>query len=141
MAKQNSTTPAITGEAAQQAFNDLAVSGESAVSFEQAFDMLENCNPEQLQELTQEYFSFDKPGQIISFVVEGFDTATIQAKPVEVVKLRSKDHAAFINGDKVLVSSCKRLKLLPAWIRVEYKGDIKNATGTYKNLIVKTFPG
>lgn len=129
-----------TTQDAAETFNQLAVQGNAALTYDQAFEMMENADDKDLQALTSDYFAFDKPGQVVSFVVLGFDTATLQGKQVEVVKLADKEGKQSINGDKVLVSSCKRLSILPAYIRVTYVKDIKNATGTYKDLLVKTFP-
>jgi hypothetical protein len=131
-------TKAIAPHEAQDAFNDLITTGHSKLTYEEAFDALDETESG-LVDLTQDYFTFDKPGQEISFVVEGFDMVMLAGKQVEVVKLRNREGQALINGDKVLVSSCKRLTRLPAWVKVCYKNDTKNAAGTYKNLIVRTF--
>lgn len=118
--------------------NSLVLGAEpSGVSLDQAFDIMMS-DKANLESLSSEYFKFDKKGEY-GFIVEGFDTVTIQEKPVEIVKLRDREGKQLINGDKVLVSACKRLKQLPAFVKVTYKADIKNATGTYKDLEIQTF--
>lgn len=128
-------------EKAGTALNELMLRGETStgLTYEQAFEILENADPAKMVDLSQEYFKFEKPGTFF-FVVEGIVEAEMQDKKIEVVKLRDKDGAAFINGDKVLVSSCKRLEQLPAGVRITYEGDVKNAKGTYKAITVKAFP-
>jgi hypothetical protein len=125
---------------AAESFNALATTGDAPLTYDQAFEMMEKADDKELQALSSDYFTFSKIGEKVSFVVLGFDTATIQGKSVEVVKLADKDGKQYINGDKVLVSSSKRLQVLPAYIRVEYVKDVKTPVGTYKDLLVKTFP-
>jgi len=130
MAKQN-----LTGE---QINNSLVLGSEpSGVSYGEAFDIMMKDNAN-LESLSSEYFKFEKKG-MYGFVVEGIETTDIGDKKVEIVKLRDKEGRQLVNGDKVLVSACKRLKQIPAFIKVTYKSDIKNATGTYKDLEVHTF--
>lgn len=118
--------------------NSLVLGAEQyGVSIEQAFDIMMS-DTANLESLSSEYFKFEKKGEY-GFIVEGFDTVSIQDKPVDIIKLRDREGRQLINGDKVLVSACKRLKQLPAFVKVTYKGDIKNATGTYKDLEIQTF--
>lgn len=139
---KKTATKDLTPAQAQDALNEIAITGESSagVTFEQAMELLEQANPDALQELTSEYFTFEKKDVVHHFMVLGLETAQIKGKNVEVVKLKDKSGNVNINGDKVLVSACRRLQQLPAYIRVVYTGDTKTAEGTYKNLTVKTFP-
>lgn len=130
----------ISVEQAQEAFNQLATTGNAPVSFEEAFDILNGTPDAALTELAASYFSFDKVGQVEGFVVEGFNTMEKDGKKVEIVQLRNRDGESFVNGDKVLVSACKRLGQLPMFVKVTYRKDIKSDKGTYKDLSVKTFP-
>lgn len=125
---------------AQETFNDLMVKGDAPLKFDEAFEMLDNAPDAVLVSVSQDYFTFEKKDTPVSFVVEKIGTTTMQGKEVEVVYLRTKDGQSYVNGDKVLVSSCKRLNQLPAWIKVTYTGDTKTSVGSYKNLTVKTFP-
>lgn len=134
------TTKKATAADAAETFNALATTGDAPLTYDQAFEMLDKADDRELQSLSSDYFTFDEVGQKVSFIATGFDTATIQGKDVEVVKLSDKDGKSYINGDKVLVSACKRLSILPAYVRIEYVKDIKNKVGTYKDLAVKTFP-
>lgn len=136
--KKQETAPEKAAQAAE-VFNKLATTGTAAMTYEQAFEMLENTPTKYLVSLSQEYFKFPKIG-VYSFIAEGLSHVEMQGKNIEVVKLRDKEGTAFINGDKVLVSAVKRLEVLPAFIRVDYTGDKKNATGSYKELEVTTFP-
>lgn len=129
-----------TLEQAASAFNDLAVKGTAPLTYDEAFEMLDKTDDKLLESLATEYFTFDKIGQTESFVVEGLDVTSMQGKQVSIVKLRKKDGSSCVNADKVLVSSCERLKTLPAYIRVKYVGDKKSSVGEYKDLSVKTFP-
>lgn len=130
----------ISLEEAQEAFNRLATTGNASVTFEEAFDLLDGANDNALQELAAGYFTFEKVGETTGFVVEGFDTFQKDGKTVEVVKLRNRNGESFVNGDKVLVSACKRLGWLPMFVKVHYRGDLKSDKGSYKDLSVKTFP-
>lgn len=126
-------------ENATDALNDLMVRGETnkGLTYEQCFQILETADPARMKDLSQEYFKFDKQGDY-DFIFEGFSEAELQGKKIEVVRLRDKEGSAFINGDKVLVSSCKRLESTPAFIKVSFTGTTKNAAGTYKNLTVRS---
>ena len=132
MAKENKVT-------GQQVNNSLVLGGEAVegVTFEQAFDIMMSDSAN-LESLSTEYFKFEKKAEY-GFIVERIETAVINEKQVQIVKLRDKEGRQLINGDKVLVSACSRLKQLPSFIKVKYKGDIKNNTGTYKDLEVLTF--
>lgn len=127
-------------EQAQNAFNQLATTGNAPVSFSEAFDLLDGAPEAALQELAASYYTFEKVGETVGFVVEGFTMMEKDGKQIEVAQLRNRDGESFINGDKVLVSACKRLGQLPMFIRVTYRKDIKSDKGTYKDLSVKTFP-
>jgi hypothetical protein len=128
-----------TAEQAQDAIYDLAVTGSSAITFDEAFELLEGADEKGFVELTSEYFNFDTKGTY-NFLCEGISEATIDGKTIEIVKLRNKEGKQLINGNAVLVNSCKRLTVLPAYIRVNYVGEIKNAKGTYKDLQILTLP-
>lgn len=125
---------------AQETFNQLITGQTAPLTFEQAFDMLATSPDAALSELAVEYFSFDKPGQVVNFVVEGHGSFEKDGKIVEVVNLRDREGKQYINGDKVLVSATKRLNQLPAFVKVTYVKDQKSDKGTYKELSVKTFP-
>lgn len=128
----------LTAAEAQDAVADLIVKGDAPITWEQAFDLMESENAG-LVDLTSEYLTFETVGEIQSLVVMGFDFATFQGKQVEVVKVKDRAGNSLINGDKVFVSSCKRLTQLPAWVKVTYVADVKNTQGTYKSLKVQTF--
>jgi hypothetical protein len=135
-----------SGEQANETFNELITTGNSkaGLSYEEAFEVMEKCPDEVLTSVGgAEYFSFDAKdkGKTFGFICERTDgTATIQDKTFDVVHIRGKAGDLFINGDKLLVKACKELKQLPVYIRVTYVDDVRNATGVYKKLDVKTFP-
>lgn len=118
-------------------FNELATVGTSALTFDQAFKMLKEAKADEMISLSKEYFSFPKPGKYF-FVVSGFGEFVKDGKVVPVVELTDESKNNFINGDKMLYSSCKRLSILPAFIAVDYTGDEKGELGTYKKLNVST---
>ena len=131
----------ISAESANEALNQLAVTGtsERGITAAEAFDILESADGSMMQDLSSEYFKFDKHGEY-HFVVESIDTALIQEKQIEVVRMKDREGNNLMNGDKLFVNGCKRLEQLPAYVRVYYTGDVKNKVGSYKTLVVKTFP-
>ncbi|HEX7904828.1 MAG TPA: hypothetical protein VF487_13210 [Chitinophagaceae bacterium] len=134
--KLSNVEPAV----AANAFNDLLVKGNSSLTYEEAFDLLDRTDDKMLVTLGADYFKFETIGQVNTFVVLAMDKIELKGKEVDVVRLQDREGKVWIAGDSVLVSSCEKLKLLPAWIKVTYNGDKKNTQGTYKDLTVKTFP-
>lgn len=132
MAKNN-----FTAEQAKDALNEIMLKGESSIglTYDQAFEILEKADSVKMKNLAVDYFNFEKPG-IFNFVFEGMDKAEMENREIDVVMLRDKEGKLFINGNAVLVNSLKKVQQLPALVRVEYKGDVKSAKGTYKDLAV-----
>jgi len=132
--------PKVSIEEANNVFNQLETTGQSAVSFEEAFEMLQNAPDGSLENLSRSYFKFDKQGDYY-FVVQGLSTMKKDDKVVEVVEMMNKEKEQFINGDQVFVTAVRKLTTIPCFVKVVYKGDVRNNKGTYKNLEVHTFSG
>lgn len=142
--KQNKNT--VTPEQANDALNELMIKGASSLglTYEQAFEILSAADQRVMQELTGEYFNFEKEGTY-HFIFEGMSLTNMAdgkggTRPVEIVKLRDKDGNILVNGNAVLVNSLKKVEQLPCYCRVIYKGDKKSGTNTYKDLQVFTLP-
>ncbi len=101
------------------------------------FDALENST--EWKEISREYFAFKEKGAYY-FKLTGLSTMEKDGKTIEVVELENKAGDLLLNGDKVLVTSCKKLNP-PVFIKVVYLEDRTTAQGTYKNLEVHAFAG
>lgn len=136
----NGKQPEISAAKLNEELNTSKLTGDPLpVTTEEAFKVFENADEKELVELTSEYFNFKTPG-VYHFIFEGMTTATLDGKVCEAVRLRDKAERTLLNANAVLVNSCKKIESIPAYIRVEYIGDVKAAGGTYKNLKVSSFP-
>ena len=125
---------------AAEAFNELAVAGESKLTFDEAFSIMENTPDDVFQEVAGSEKIVFEEGMVYNLVAERIEQTTIKGDAAEVVHLRDKDGQTYVNWDAVLISSIKKVQLLPCFIRVTCRGTIKGAKGDYKDLSVKTFP-
>jgi hypothetical protein len=129
--------PPLSSEDVKTGLNELMLTGEAknGVTYEQAFDILEKANEAQMQNIATDYFNFETKGTF-HFMFEGMDTAEIDGKVIDVVRLRNREGKCLINGNAVLVNSLRKVTTLPAMVRVVYESDGKSAKGTYKDLKV-----
>lgn len=127
MGKQNYNP----GEA-QDLMNKQLVTGESLISIEDAFKSIEKATDEMFEETTSTYFNFEKPGKYM-FIFNGTDEITIDGKTTKIVKLIDKSGAHFVNGNVVIVNQLSKLQQIPCFVRIDYLGEEKSASGTYKN--------
>lgn len=136
MAKQK-----VSAEQASQALHELMTVGTTEIpcTYDEALEILENTDPKYLQTLNAEYWKPDAVGTF-TFVFEGMDTATIDGKEVEVVKLSGKGGAKFIAGQTVLVNACKKLTTIPAFIYINYRGMKGSGQQKYMDIEVKCLP-
>ncbi len=109
------------------------------VSFDDALELFEGADGSGLEDLNAEYLNFQE-GSIYNFVATEIYNTMLDGKNVDVVKLYEKGGRTCISGATVLVSAAKRLKQLPAFMRVEVKGKKKSAAGSYFDLSIKTYP-
>jgi hypothetical protein len=132
-------------EQAREAMNNMVIGRESALTWEQAFEILEKAPDEAMNTINGQYLELEL-GKTYNVVLEGFDTISVTdkftktKKDVEVVKLRDRNNQLLLCGAATVVSSCKRVEQLPAWIRIivadkKKKGD----GGDYYDTTVKTF--
>jgi hypothetical protein len=111
------------------------------ISDAEAFALLNKADESKMELVTNSYFKFEQKGRY-TFKVLGIETAPIgrDGEEKDVVRLLTPENREVINGDSVLVSSCKNLGTLPQFIIVMYANDITNKQGTYKDLKVFKFP-
>lgn len=134
--KETKPTGAEINEKLNEAFLGLDV---LPVSKEEAFKIMAGAKIENLEELTSEYFNFEKVG-VYDFILTGFTVARIEGKEVECVTMENEKGESLINGNAVLVNSAKKVSTMPCFLKVNYVGDVKTKAGSYKNLKVYTFP-
>jgi hypothetical protein len=115
--------------------------GKTAQDHKDAFAKMAKAKDDSFTEMTSDYFKFTKIGEVALFRFVGFATTTMRDREVKVVKLVDKDGIAFINGDKMLVSSCERIEAKEAYIKVTYNKDVETETAgqSYKDLTVQVF--
>lgn len=122
--------------------NDSLVSmitrGEG-VTIEEALKALESVSDKELVAANADYLSI-KPNTVLNLVFTGMDTAMLDGKEVEIVKLRDAEKE-YIAAQAVLVSTCKKLRSQPCLIRVIVRNKLKSAKGEYFDISVLTFPG
>jgi hypothetical protein len=63
---------------------------------------------------------------------------TSEGEEREAVILIDKENKTYINGGAVLVSSCKKLKEYPAFIRIITGAKVKSEKGKYLSMEVRT---
>lgn len=144
MAKAQSTSNAVaklTPEAAQESLNNQVIGKEEThpISKADGFALMQNVKKSELQELTSQYFSFDKKGSFF-FIFYGMSKATVDGKIIDVVMLEDEQENKLINGNAVMVNALMKVETLPCYVRADYEGDVKSAKGTYKDIKVYTFP-
>lgn len=128
----------MTAQEANDAMNELALTGESAITMQEAFKIIEGADKSSLKDVSRQYFKFEEKGEYI-FLFTGFSKFSKDGQEVEVVELTDKDGNDYVNGDVMLVGACKRLTQVPAFMYIKYVEDIRSPKGSYKKLIVKTF--
>jgi hypothetical protein len=140
-------TDAVTPEQANEALNQIYLTGESTIGLteEQCLEILENTPTESLQEQTADYFDFSVAGTF-NLVFEGMSTTTMmdkvthKPKTIDIVKLKDKANKRYIAGGAVLVNTCKNLQQVPSFIRVITTGKkVSGQGGDYYEMRVLTF--
>lgn len=142
MAKEKVT---LTGSEVNEALNRSMVKGEQLpVGLEEAFDIVEKTDTRTMKALSAAYYDL-KENSTYVFIFEGIMETEMsgtngETKKVKVVKLRDKKGDSYIHGAKVLVSSLEQAQQLPCMVKVETKGKIKTANGSYLDMAVYIFP-
>jgi hypothetical protein len=125
---------------AHEALNAIATGRESKLTWAEAFSVLEQAPDGAMRTLNADYLEL-KCGEVYNMAFDGMDTATLDGKTVEVVRLIDSKGNRFIHGSTVLVNACKKLQTIPCMIRITVKPDMvkTNTGGKYFDLTVKTF--
>lgn len=122
-----------------------AVNGQiSKITFDQAWDLAENADATQLEDLTASYLSFDDvaEGEVKNLLFEGMGTATLEGQEKRVAKFKDREGNALISASTVIVGSCSNITTIPTFVRLIYKGKAKNKQGkSYDNVQVFALPG
>lgn len=102
------------------------------------FDLFEEKATNEMRSLTAEYLKLQEK-QVYNFVFTGLTTfVTDQGEEKEAAQLVDKANTLWISGAAVLVSACKKIKEVPAFVRIVTGDKVKSANGSYLSMEVKT---
>lgn len=146
MAKVNNNVENAQG--AEATTTDLQVSNSNneltsldatkLAQLQEYFEHFEAKDSAEMRSLTSEYLQLETR-KVYNFVFTGMTTfITDQGEEKEAALLVAKDQTQFINGSAVLVSACKKIKEVPAFVRIVTGEKVKSANGSYLSMEVKT---
>ena len=128
------------GELSEKLNESLITGEEIPLTMEEQFAIFENIDSDELVNLTAEYFNFKTFGEY-HFYFDGISTAKMEDKVIDVVMLRDKQNVSWINGNAVLVNSCRKITTIPCYLRIKYTEDVKApGGGKYKKMDISHFP-
>lgn len=102
------------------------------------FAKMKEKDTSELVEETGDYFPM-KENEEYNFICHGIDTATIEDKVLNVVRLEDENGKKYIHGAVVLVNAMMKRTAFPCPIRIVTGNKKKSAKGQYLDLRVFTF--
>jgi hypothetical protein len=126
----------LTGTEVNEAANELMLTGKSSqgISWAEAFDFAEQQETTKMKTLTgASWLKLEEFG-VFTFAFMGMSTAQTEDGETEVVKLVDREGVEYISSLAVLLSTCKNLKVIPTFLKIEYLADKKGTNGKYKDL-------
>lgn len=122
---------------AQDTLNLLALGQTAPLTYEQAFEILENADPAKMKLVNADVLKLSEmePG-VYSYLFEGFEPATFDGKSMEVARFRDKTGRSYVCPATVVVNSLKTSNILqlPAYVKIKLKGMKKGANGHYADV-------
>lgn len=135
-AKSEETKEPTMNEVVEQN-NSLSLGNTNALAHEVIADF-SKVDQKFLVGLTQEYLNLEE-NKTYDVIFKGMSEFDGDKGTVEAVLLVGEDGMNYINGNTVLVNSCKKVTKLPCLIRIVTGDYVKSTKGTGKYLSMEVF--
>ena len=135
--KQTEETTAPTINEVVKQNNDLTLGNTNALATEVIKDFSQ-VDKSLLVGLTQEYLNLEE-NKTYDVIFKAMSEFEGDKGTVEAVLLVGEDGMNYINGNTVLVNSCKKVTKLPCLIRIVTGDYVKSTKGTGKYLSMEVF--